>query len=108
MILLQQSVDPGEDPQAPPYPIRATGTIRYVADGLAHTGIPLVLVPAGTGNLLAQNRGPSHLRSRRYRGRPCRSIALSTAKQEESRRQAIDARTLIGQAQGHPHGTVRA
>jgi diacylglycerol kinase (ATP) len=31
------------------------GTIRYVADGLAHTGIPMGLVPAGTGNLLARN-----------------------------------------------------
>ena len=31
------------------------GTIRYVADGLAHSGIPMVLVPAGTGNLLARN-----------------------------------------------------
>jgi diacylglycerol kinase (ATP) len=33
------------------------GTIRYVADGLAHTGIPMGLVPAGTGNLLARNLG---------------------------------------------------
>jgi len=31
------------------------GTIRYVADGLAHTGIPMGLVPAGTGNLLARS-----------------------------------------------------
>jgi diacylglycerol kinase (ATP) len=31
------------------------GTIRVIADGLANTGIPLGLVPAGTGNLLARN-----------------------------------------------------
>jgi diacylglycerol kinase (ATP) len=31
------------------------GTIRSVADSLAHTGIPMGLIPAGTGNLLARN-----------------------------------------------------
>lgn len=31
------------------------GTIRIVADGLAGTGIPMGLVPAGTANLLARN-----------------------------------------------------
>jgi diacylglycerol kinase family enzyme len=33
------------------------GTIRLVADGLADTGIPMGLIPAGTGNLLARNLG---------------------------------------------------
>jgi Diacylglycerol kinase catalytic domain len=54
MILRQQSVDHGED-AGTFFPFRATGTIRYVADGLAHTGILLGLVPAGTGTLLARN-----------------------------------------------------
>ncbi len=31
------------------------GTIRLIADGLADTGIPLGIIPAGTGNLLARN-----------------------------------------------------
>ena len=31
------------------------GTVRIVADGLAHTGTPMGLIPAGTANLLARN-----------------------------------------------------
>lgn len=31
------------------------GTIRLIADGLANTEIPLGIIPAGTGNLLARN-----------------------------------------------------
>lgn len=33
------------------------GTVRVICDGLAGTGIPLGLIPAGTGNLLARNIG---------------------------------------------------
>ena len=34
------------------------GTIRYVADGLAHTEIPLGLAPADPGHLLARTLRP--------------------------------------------------
>jgi diacylglycerol kinase (ATP) len=33
------------------------GTIRVVANGLAGSGIPMAVIPAGTGNLLARNLG---------------------------------------------------
>jgi diacylglycerol kinase family enzyme len=33
------------------------GTIRIVADGLAETGIPMGIIPAGTANLLSRNLG---------------------------------------------------
>jgi len=33
------------------------GTVSSVVDGLAHTGIPLAIIPTGTGNVVAQELG---------------------------------------------------
>ncbi|MFJ8160030.1 diacylglycerol kinase family protein [Streptomyces sp. NPDC096136] len=45
----------GEDDTALVVACGGDGTVRACADVLAHTGIPLAVVPCGTGNLLAHN-----------------------------------------------------
>ena len=67
-IWLETSVDdPGQGRAAEAIAARVTavltvggdGTVRAVAEGMLDSGIPLVLLPAGTGNLLARNLGLS-------------------------------------------------
>lgn len=52
------------------------GTVRLVADALADTGVPLAVVPCGTGNLLARNLGlplgPAEALDAALRGAPHR------------------------------------
>ena len=48
------------------------GTVRGCAEGLANTGIPLGIVPVGTGNLLASALGiPAHARAAPGSAGPC-------------------------------------
>lgn len=67
-LWLETSVDdPGQGRAAEAIAARVTavltaggdGTVRAVAEGMIDSGIPIVLIPSGTGNLLARNLGLS-------------------------------------------------
>ena len=45
------------------------GTVTACAEGVTGTGVPLAIIPMGTGNLLARNHRPAHGHGRGARGR---------------------------------------
>jgi hypothetical protein len=91
------------------------GTARVVAEVMARTGVPMGLLPAGTGNLLARNLGipPNRLESSlhialtgRDRTIDVGRVEIALTKDEEPRREAFlvmaglgfDAEVMAGTA----------
>lgn len=71
------------------------GTVREVAGVLAGSGVPLGIVPAGTGNLLATTLGVPR----------DAAAALSTLRTDEPRPVDVGEASWSGAGAGHPAGT---